>query len=121
MTYRFGAGWKFLRLVPRRTGTIAGRPKGFGLWIYGDGRQTSPRLRVTDASGKTWQPAGESIGWNGWRYVRFELESSTPHWGGADDGIIHFPLAWDSLFLLDNPSRNPTEGTIYLAAPVVIY
>ena len=58
LTYRFGAGWKFLRLVPRPAGQFAGRPKGFGLWIYGDGRQASPRLRMIDTSGKTWQPAG---------------------------------------------------------------
>jgi hypothetical protein len=122
INYRFGDGWKFHRLAVEDAGRrpIAGRPKAFGLWVHGDGRQTSPRLRVTDAAGQTWQPAGDTINWKGWRYVQFELNPSTPHWGGANDGILHFPLAWDSLFLLDNPSQKQKAGTIYLAAPVLV-
>jgi hypothetical protein len=48
------------------------------------------------------------------------LDSSGGHWGGSDDGVIHAPLRWDSVFLLDNPSRRTNRGAIYLAAPVVM-
>jgi hypothetical protein len=123
ITYRFGDGWKFLCVVPQRAERIkiAGEPKAFGVWIYGDGQHTAPRMRVVDAKGQTWQPSGDAIDWTGWRYVQLDLKPSTFHWGGANDGVIHFPLSWDSVFLLDNVSKKPKEGTIYLAVPVVVY
>ena len=123
LSYRFGAGWKFLRVVPPsgESRRIAGAPKAFGFWVYGDGGRAAPRLRVTDAEGQTWQPSGDAVDWKGWRYVQFELKPSTAHWGGGKDGVIHFPLRWDSVFLLDNPSRKEAEGVIYVTAPVLIY
>jgi hypothetical protein len=36
-------------------------------------------------------------------------------------GVIHYPIKWDSIFLLDNVSRQPVEGEIYLSAPTLIY
>ncbi|NOX56222.1 MAG: hypothetical protein GXP27_17620 [Planctomycetes bacterium] len=124
VTYQFEPGWKFLRLVPpdgsRRT--IAGKPIAFGIWLYGDGQGGSPRLRVRDATGQTWQPTGQKIDdWKGWRFVEFPLSRSAGHWGGAEDGVIHFPLRWDTIFLLDNVSRQQAQGTVYVTAPVVIY
>ncbi len=123
ITYRFDPGWKFLRLVPPagNRGAISGRPVAFGIWVYGDAGGCSPRMRVRDASGQTWQPTGDSITWDRWRFVELPLDPSAGHWGGDDDGVIHFPLHWDTIFLLDNVSRERLEGTIYVAAPVVLY
>lgn len=121
--YQFGEGWKFLRLVPnsRETPELAGKPTGFAFWVFGDGQSSSPRLRVRDATGQTWQPSGQTIDWQGWRYVQLPLTVSSGHWGGAADNSIHYPLVWDSVFLLDNPSRQENQGTIYVAAPMVLY
>ncbi|MCH5375734.1 MAG: hypothetical protein JJ992_17315, partial [Planctomycetes bacterium] len=121
--YRFGEGWKFLRVVTRNGDLpeISGTPKGFGFWVYGDGGHGSPRLRVRDATGQTWQPTGPEIDWSGWRYIELPLNASSGHWGGAEDGVMHPPLVWDSIFLLDNPTRKPVHGAVYLAAPVVVY
>ncbi|MCL4205175.1 MAG: hypothetical protein KJ000_22055 [Pirellulaceae bacterium] len=123
VSYRFEAGWKFLKVDPtiRDLTRIDGQPAGFGIWIYGDGQNASPRLRVRDGSGQTWQPSGRSIDWRGWQYVELPLDTHTGHWGGAADGVIHFPLTWESIFLLDNPSRKSNSGTVYVAAPVVLY
>jgi hypothetical protein len=123
INYRFGEGWKFLRVVPfdEHPREIDGQPTGFGLWIYGDGQGTSPRLRVRDATGQTWQPSGPGVDWTGWRYVEFPLTEASGHWGGAEDGVIHLPLVWDSLFLLDNPTRKTNRGAVYITAPVVLY
>lgn len=123
VTYQCDDGWKFFRLIPPEGGPrqILGEPKGFGFWVYGTGNSISPRLRVVDETQQCWQPSGETIDWEGWRFVQLELSRSSGHWGGAKDGVIHFPLRWDSLFLLDNVSRKKTEGTIFIAAPVVIY
>ena len=123
VTYRMDIGWKFLRLAPERAElrAIAGEPKAFGIWIYGNGGQASPRLRVTDSNGQCWQPVGDDINWTGWRFVEFDLSPATDHWGGVADGAIHFPLKWDSVFLLDKSREQWAQGIIYLTAPVVIY
>lgn len=121
--YRFGEGWRFLRLVP--SGDVArdlkGKPTGFAFWVFGDGKGTSPRLRVRDTTGQTWQPSGKNIDWKGWRYVEMPLNGSSGHWGGAADNVIHYPLVWDSVFLLDNPSRTEIRGSVYVAAPMLLY
>ena len=121
--YQFDDGWKFLRFVPGMPDErqLAGKPTGFAFWVYGDARNTSPRLRVRDATGQTWQPSGRTIDWRGWRYVELPLAPGSGHWGGAEDNVIHYPLVWDSLFLLDNPSKRQNQGTIYISAPMVLY
>jgi hypothetical protein len=123
LAYRFGDGWKFLRLAVGRAEErpIPGRPKAIGLWVHGDGGRTRPCLRVTDAGGRTWQLAAGAIDWQGWRYMELELSPATPHWGGARDGVLNYPLAWDSLFLLDDPAKARKAGAVYLASPVLIY
>lgn len=120
LSYRYSAGWKFAQVDPTRPAPIEGEPHRFGLWVYGDAKGGSPRLRVIDAKGQTWQPAGPVIDWTGWRFIEFTLEPSTQRWGGPDDGVIHYPLRWSSLFLLDNPSRQEVTGEVYLSQPVVI-
>ena len=123
LTYRCDEGWKFFRVVPADGDSrqITGEPRGLGLWIYGDGRNTIPRLRIVDATGQTLQPSGDTIDWTSWRYVEFDFNAPAGHWGGANDGVLHFPLRWDTLILLDNVSRLKTEGTLYLASPTLIY
>ena len=96
-----------------------------GLWLCGDGKGCQARIRFVDFTGQTFQPDGPKIDWTGWRYVTFPLrsteEKTLSHWGGADDGVIHYPIKWDSIFLLDNVSREPVDGEIYLSAPTLIY
>ena len=121
--YNCDEGWKFFRVVPPegRAREIDGRPVGLGLWVYGDGRDASPRLRLVDATGQTFQPTAATIDWTGWRYVEFDFTAPAGHWGGANDGGMHFPIRWDTLFLIDNVSREKGQGTLYLAAPALIY
>ncbi len=120
LDYKWDAGWKFVRVLPPNEVKIEGAPKALQMWIYGDGNNHRARLRVRDAGGQTFQPNGVVIDWKGWRPVTFPLDGSTAgHWGGADDGKIHGALSWDSLFLLD--SAGAGQGTIYLAAPTLVY
>lgn len=121
--YHCDEGWKFFRVVPGdgHSREIAGTPAGFGLWVYGDGRNTSPRLRVVDATGQTFQPTADAIDWTGWRYVEFDFTAPSGHWGGANDGVMRFPIHWDTLFLIDNASRQNNESALYFASPALIY
>jgi hypothetical protein len=123
INYQCDEGWKFFRVVPADSNShgIVGAPAGLGLWVYGDGRNASPRLRIVDATGQTFQPTAAAIDWTGWRYLEFDFNAPAGHWGGANDGVIHFPIRWDTLFLLDNVSRQKSEGTLYLASPALIY
>jgi len=122
--YQFDAGWKFVRLSPRDKAvrTIEGQPQAFRAWVYGDGSGNRLRLRLTDATGQTFQPGGQPLDWRGWRPVTVPLDAGQAgHWGGADDGVIHYPIRWDTLLLIDSARREKTAGDVYLASPVLVY
>ena len=123
IAYRFEKGWKFARLAPQQATVkaITGQPLAFGLWVHGDGSGNHLRCRVVDATGQTFQPDGGQLDWRGWRYVRFPLDGShSGHWGGKNDGILHYPLRWDTLLLIDSPHRKPTSGEVHIASPTLI-
>ena len=42
------------------------------------------------------------------------------HWGGANDGKLHYPLRLETLFQLDNVSQKANKGTVYVAMPTMI-
>lgn len=124
LSYSWDAGWKFIRVLPPATLKLEGRPRALQMWVFGDGVGNLARLRVRDESGQTFQPTGEpqALDWKGWKLVSFALDGrSSGHWGGANDGIVHGSLAWDSVFLLDSASRLPQSGELYLANPTLVY
>ncbi|MCX5685644.1 MAG: hypothetical protein NT049_18455, partial [Planctomycetota bacterium] len=114
IAYAFEAGWKFARLVPRtdELKKIAGEPRVLGLWVYGDGSGNRLRLRIMDSTGQTFQPGGEKVDWRGWRYVEIPTAafSHSDHWGGANDGTVHYPIRWDTLLLVDSSRNQKTQG-----------
>jgi len=122
LTYRFEPGWKFVRVVPTKDELkpLEGQPKALTLWVYGDGRNLSPRLRFVDSTGQCFQPAAPNLDSKGWRAVVFSLEGhDAGHWGGANDGKVHYPIKLDTLFLLDNGSKQKIAGEVFLQAPAV--
>lgn len=124
ITYRFEKGWKFVRLAPQEKDRlmIAGRPLACGLWVFGDDSGNHLRCRLVDASGQTFQPDAGRLDWRGWRFVRFPLDGSrSGHWGGANDGVLHYPLRWDTLLLIDSPHREPTSGEVHIASPTLMF
>jgi len=123
IAYAFEAGWKFIRLAPRAEALrpIEGQVRAFGLWLYGDGSGNLVRLRFTDTTGQTFQPGGEHLTWKGWRYVRFPMDGSDAgHWGGENDGMVHWPIRWDTMLLIDSAARQKTGGEVYLGWPVLV-
>lgn len=127
LNYAFPAGWRFVQLhsVGAKSWDPSNQPERFALWLHGDGKGCQARIRFIDSTGQTFQADGPQIDWQGWRYVTFPMQSTDEkpltHWGGANDGKIHYPIKWDTIFLLDNVSREPVEGEIYLSAPTLIY
>ena len=62
------------------------------------------------------------MNWKGWRYVLVLMGAPRgTHSGGANDGVIHYPIHWDSLFAIQNPSDHEAAGALYLSSPVLIY
>lgn len=131
LDYAFEPGWKYVPVVPAagaKLKPIEGRPDKvatralFGIWIYGNAGNLAPRVRVTDATGRVWQPSGQPIKWKGWKYVEMKLDETTANWGGPADakGPPKFPLRWQAPFLLDNPAKIAASGTIWFSAPSAI-
>jgi hypothetical protein len=123
ITYDMKEGWKFIRLAPQDEATrrIDGRPRQLVLWLHGDGSGHSPRLRFTDATGQTFQPTADAIEWKGWRSVTFPMDGGQAgHWGGADDGAVHYPIRWDTLLLIDKARDQAGRGEIHFASPTLV-
>lgn len=119
--YQFGEGWKFLQLKPKgRQEPLPGRPKALLLWVYGDESGNRLRMRVLDSTGQCFQPHGEAVSWRGWRQVTLRLDDDyVGHWGGRNDGTIHYPIRLDTLVLIDS-TRTAGQGTFFVAAPLWI-
>jgi hypothetical protein len=115
-----------VRLVPPASlatirGEASDEPKALGLWLHGDASGVLPFTRFTDSTGQTFQDGGGPVNWKGWRYVLIYLAGpGGSHSGGSNDGVIHFPIHWDSVFMLENPRGQAVEGTIYLTGLTLV-
>lgn len=128
MDYQFAPGWSFARVAEGQPSALTGRPLGLGLWIWGDASGNLARMRFRDATGQTLQANGLPIDWRGWRFVPFRLvappgeTADLGHWGGTNDGKVHYPVAVDTLFLLDSrPDARQHTGTLWIKQPIVLY
>jgi hypothetical protein len=111
IAYDFGTGWKFLRLA--RGLNLPGRPIALGMWVYGDGSGDLLRARFTDTTGQTFQADGGTVDWKGWRYISFPLQGDTAgHWGGENDGTVHYPIHLDTALLVDSPGGRGGKGVL---------
>jgi hypothetical protein len=122
----YGKGWKFMDIFPNKSENrkIPDQPKGFGVWIYGDDQGMTIKMRITDASHQTFQLRSESvynINWKGWKYVEMYLKDHESYWGGPNNGVISYPVEYQTLLLLDNPTQSVFNSTIYMTAPLIIY
>jgi hypothetical protein len=124
ITYRFAPGWKFVCLKPAAPDLqgIDGMPTHLGMWVRGDGSNNIPRMRFVDSTGQTFQPSAEKLSYTDWRYVEFPLDAENAgHWGGANDGQIHYPIRLDTLLLIDSAARAQTGGIVNISSPILIY
>ncbi len=118
--YQFSKGWKFLRVSPLNKVQFVGKPSQLGLWVFGDGTGNGLNMRFTDKTGQTFQAGAGEMTWTGWRFIHFSLNSNNGHWGGANDGHLHYPLRLDTLLIVDGLNRA-TNGEVWVADPWLIY
>jgi len=124
IAFRLPPGGSSVRLVPTdpKLAQIDGAPKALGLWVRGDASGVLPYLRFTDSTGQTFQEGGGPIDWVGWRYVLILVDMPRgTHSGGANDGVIHYPIRWESLLMIENASAAASQGRVYLSAPTLLY
>ncbi len=57
------------------------------------------------------------IDWLGWNYVVYELEQAT-YFQGDGNGVVDYPLSWQSLFVASVNTNAPVTAVFYTAAPV---
>jgi hypothetical protein len=120
--YKFGNGWKYGCIKPKTESTVQGQPKEIGVWIYGDKSDNFVRARLNDSTGQCFQPNLATMDWEGWRFVTSRLDASTiGWWGGAKDGVIHWPLKWETLVLLDSNGGKEQSGTVYVGPLWLMY
>jgi polysaccharide biosynthesis protein PslG len=122
--YDFGEGWRFLRVEPIRPMAISGRPRAAGFWLWtGEGsRGDFIRVRFRDSTNQTFQPSlREPVSQTGWRWVTLPMDGrDAGSWGGAQDSIVHYPIAWDALLLVDS-HRKAHTGEVRFAGLTLLY
>ena len=69
--------------------------------------RSSPRaLGIRDHSVRVAAIAGPLsyglVTWTGWKWIEIPMTGQLQHWGGANDGVIHYPIRWETLLLVDN-------------------
>jgi hypothetical protein len=111
-----GKGWKFLVVHPNKPENrkITGESQAFGLWVYGDRHNVGMKMQTNDATHQTFQIRpnyGFTIDRKGWKFVMFDLINAVSYWGGANDGKVHYPVEWATLFLLESDGK--TEYSLY--------
>ncbi len=120
VSYHFEPGWRYLTLPVTGDALIPEEARCLWIWVKGDGSENHLRARVRDASGQVFQINLGMLDWNDWRPVRIPLEdlADASHWGGADDGMRHLPLKWESLLLIDSAHKERDQrGEVLLSAP----
>lgn len=124
LDYRFAKGWRFACVnLPESFVPIEGKPKAVGMWVYGDGSGNMLRCRITDSTGQTFQPDYGHITWKGWRFVTMRLDGGFPgFWGGANDGVVHYPIRWDAVVLVDSNQQSADQDwSIYVTGIALQY
>lgn len=121
--YQFPAGWKFLEFRPQgdMAKPVPWRPSKLNMFVKGDASGDMLRMRFADATGQTFQPDYGKIDWNGWRFVSFNLrDSGVGHWGGANDGVIHYPIRLETLMLIDSAHGRIAPHSLTVAGITLI-
>ena len=124
VTYRFGDGWKFLRLAPKNAELtkIEGQPKEMAVRVNADGSGNTVRLRFRDSEGQFFQVNGERMAEKDTQYFTFDMtgQKNTHRWGGPNDGVIRYPIFFDSL-VVDGTRKATGPHEIEIFPPVMVY
>lgn len=126
VTYEFAKGWKLIRLVPKNSilSKIEGKPQYLSVRINADGSGNSFRIRFRDSQGQTFQVTSGNSVLNkiGTRNLIFDMTGKKYiyHWGGPNDGVVHYPIVFDSL-IIDGTNIACGPYSIDIFSPMLVY
>ena len=120
LNYQFEKGWRYLGLVPAGSVVIPEQAEALSFWALGDLKGDKLRARVKDSTGQVFQLDLAAPVPGEWTPIKIPLTQPTSgiHWGGANDGVLHKPLTWEALLVIDSTSKdNPHSGRLQVSAP----
>ncbi len=121
LEYRFGKGWRYVPLHAKNAAPLPDKPSAVAFWFYGDRSGNILRMRFQDSTGQTFQPTYGPIDWTGWRLVTMPLTGDNAgRWGGAADGVVHYPIQVEALALIDSLGPLPKSSAVWVAGPCVV-
>jgi hypothetical protein len=80
-------------------------------------------MRINEASHQTFQfipEFGHNIDWKGWKYMGMYLNDVESHWSGSNNGVVHYPVEYIALLLLDNTNHSNIKSNIFITSPILI-
>ena len=86
-----------------------------------DGSGKVTQIRAFDAIGQVFQPDAGRLNFTGWKWLTVAIELHTPHWGGANDGVVKPPRKLDTLLLLDQADQSkPSQSVVRIAGALAV-
>ena len=120
LKFQFASGDKFVRFgAEKQAPPATGRPIALGVWVNGDAQGARLRGRFEDSTKQSFQVDGPKLDRKQWQFVTIPITGDLEHWGGANDGHLHYPITWDWLLIVGTGA--PLDGEVYLSDPVLIY
>jgi hypothetical protein len=112
--YRFtGAYWPGYVDLTKRT-ALRGVPTDLNVEVRGETGGARLEAILEDETGQRFcYPLGELL-WPEWTPLRVSLRGLTRYWGGAADGVPHYPLNFLSLRLVQGPEGSAAAGQVEL-------
>lgn len=106
-----GTYWPGYVDLTRRT-LLRGLPLDVNVEVRGEGGGTRLEAILEDATGQRFcYPLG-ALRWPEWTPVRGSLRGPTRYWGGAGDGVPHYPMAFLSLRIVQGPRGSAAGGQL---------
>ena len=114
LRYAFtGSYWPGYVDLTRRT-TLRGLPLDLKVELKGETHGARLTAILEDATGQRFcYPLG-ALRWPEWTPVRASLRGPTRSWGGVNDGVMHYPVSFLSLRLLQGPAGSRPSGEVHL-------
>ncbi|QHC57211.1 cellulase family glycosylhydrolase [Rathayibacter sp. VKM Ac-2760] len=114
LDYAFSGSSKGAQIQTSRP--LTGSPTAVSVWVNGDASASPVYLKITDATGETFQGLVGNAGAPGWEKMTLFSDGLNPnysHSGGDDDGVWDYPVKLTDMFVYKSTS-GVTAGTILI-------
>lgn len=117
LSYDFSKGDGKGKLAPNVVASTAAEiPEGTSTFAVDarSSRALSVSVRFKDAGGQTLQTKINLKGTGSWATLTVPLDKKFEHWGGANDGQVHFPIK-QVVLITAKPQDDPPTGKVEFA------